>query len=47
MVSATHRVDQTSFSTYSSIEDERAELLMLAFTLVKKLRPIIIGSVSG
>ena len=46
-VSAPHLADQTIFSTSSGIDEPTEELPMLAFTLIKKLRPIIIGSVSG
>ena len=46
-VSAPQRVDQTSFSTSSSIEEVTAELPMLALIFTRKLRPIIIGSSSG
>ncbi len=46
-VSAPQWVDHTSFSTSSAIDDDTAELPMLAFTLVRKLRPMIIGSDSG
>ena len=47
IVSAPHLQLQMAFSTSSSILDEVAELPMLALILVKKLRPIIIGSASG
>ena len=46
-VSPPHLIDHTIFSTSSAIDDVVAELPMLAFTLTKKLRPIIIGSTSG
>ncbi|MNP06989.1 hypothetical protein D3C76_989960 [compost metagenome] len=46
-MSAPQRVDHTSFSTSSSMEEVTAELPMLAFTFTRKLRPIIIGSDSG
>ena len=46
-VSAPQRIDHTSLSTSSSMLDVTAELPMLAFTLMRKLRPIIIGSLSG
>ncbi len=46
-VSAPHRVAQLSLATSSSIEEVTAELPMLAFTLVRKRRPMIIGSDSG
>src|ERR671920_536030 len=43
-VSAPHFTDQRIFSTSSSIEEATAELPMLALTLTRKLRPMIIGS---
>ena len=46
-VSAPQRVAQVSFSTSSAIDDVTAELPMLALTLVRNLRPMIIGSDSG
>src|SRR4051794_14841109 len=46
-VSAPHRVAHTILSTSSSIEEVTAELPMLALILVRKLRPMIIGSDSG
>src|SRR5690606_34302048 len=46
-LSAPQRIAQTSFSTSSAIPDDTAELPMLALTLVRKLRPMIIGSLSG
>ena len=46
-VSAPHSVDQRSFSTSSSIDDETTELPMLALIFTRKLRPMIIGSSSG
>ncbi len=46
-VSAPQRVDQVIFSTSSPIDDETAELPMLALIFTRKLRPMIIGSVSG
>jgi hypothetical protein len=46
-VSAPQRVDQLSFSTSSSIEEATAELPILALILTRKLRPMIIGSLSG
>ena len=39
-VSAPQRIAHTIFSTSSSIEDETAELPMLALILTRKLRPI-------
>ena len=46
-VSAPQRIDQTIFSTSSATPDVTMELPILALTLVRKLRPMIIGSVSG
>ena len=46
-VSPPHRVDHVIFSTSSCIPDETAELPILALIFTRKLRPIIIGSVSG
>src|SRR3546814_16408245 len=46
-VSAPQRVAQVSLSTSSVTDDVTAELPMLAFTLVRNFRPMIIGSVSG
>ena len=46
-VSAPQRTDQRSLSTSSPIEDETAELPMLALIFTRKLRPMIIGSASG
>ena len=46
-VSAPQRHDHCSFSTSSSIDELTAELPMLAFTFTRKLRPMIIGSLSG
>ena len=46
-VSVPQRVAHTIFSTSSSTEEVTAELPMLALTFTRKLRPIIIGSVSG
>ena len=46
-VSAPQSVAQRSFDTSSSIEDETAELPMLALIFTAKLRPMIMGSVSG
>ena len=45
-VSAPHSVAQRSFSTSSSIDDDTAELPMLALIFTRKLRPMIIGSSS-
>ena len=45
-VSAPHSVAQRSFSTSSSIDDETAELPMLALIFTRKFRPMIIGSSS-
>ena len=46
-MSAPQRVAQVIFSTSSSIDDATAELPMLALIFTRKLRPMIIGSVSG
>ena len=46
-VSACQRSAQRSFSTSSSTLEATAELPMLALILVRKLRPMIIGSDSG
>ena len=46
-VSAPHSVAQRSFSTSSSIEEDTAELPMLALIFTAKCRPMIIGSSSG
>src|SRR5665647_1898514 len=46
-VSAPQRIDQTSLSTSSSLDEVTAELPMLALTFTRKLRPMIIGSLSG
>src|ERR1700694_3080693 len=46
-VSAPQRVAQVIFSTSSCIDEETAELPMLALIFTRKLRPMIIGSVSG
>ena len=46
-VSAPQRVAHCSFSTSSWIDDEMAELPMLALIFTRKLRPMIIGSSSG
>ncbi len=47
MVSAPQRMAQTIFSTSSSMEEVTAELPMLALIFTRKLRPMIIGSLSG
>ena len=47
MVSAPHLVAHVIFSTSSSIEEETAELPMLALIFTRKFRPMIIGSDSG
>ncbi len=46
-VSAPQRVAQVILSTSSSMEEVTAELPMLALIFTRKLRPMIIGSVSG
>ncbi len=46
-MSAPQRMDHRSFSTSSSIEEVTAELPMLALIFTRKLRPMIIGSLSG
>src|SRR5471032_3239711 len=46
-VSAPQRVDHTIFSTSSATELVTAELPILALIFTLKLRPMIIGSVSG
>jgi hypothetical protein len=46
-VSAPQRVAHCSFSTSSWIDEETAELPMLALIFTRKLRPMIIGSSSG
>src|SRR6478672_3544973 len=46
-VSAPQRVAHTIFSTSSSTDEVTAELPILALILVRKLRPMIIGSDSG
>src|ERR687885_1122664 len=46
-VSAPHFVAQVIFSTSSSIEEATALLPMLALIFTRKLRPMIIGSLSG
>ena len=45
-VSAPQRIAHTIFSTSSSTDEVTAELPMLALILVRKLRPMIIGSSS-
>src|SRR5882757_1591333 len=46
-VSAPQRIAHTIFSTSSSTEDVTAELPILALILVRKFRPMIIGSSSA
>jgi hypothetical protein len=46
-VSPPQRIDQTIFSTSSAMPDDTALLPMFALILVRKLRPMIIGSLSG
>src|SRR6202030_530878 len=46
-VSAPHLVAQRIFSTSSSIDDATALLPMFALIFTRKLRPMIIGSLSG
>ena len=46
-VSAPQRIAHTIFSTSSSTEEVTAELPILALILVRKLRPMIIGSSSA
>ena len=46
-VSPPQRMAQVIFSTSSSMEDATAELPMLALIFTRKLRPMIIGSLSG
>ena len=46
-MSPPQRIDQVIFSTSSPIEDVTAELPMFALIFTRKLRPMIIGSVSG
>ena len=46
-VSAPHVTAQVSLSTSSSMPEVTAELPMLAFTLTRNRRPMIIGSASG
>src|SRR4051794_21751977 len=47
IVSAPQRVAQTIFSTSSDTDEAKAELPILALILTRKLRPMIIGSISG
>src|SRR6187402_2610169 len=47
IVSAPQRQAQTAFSTSSSMLEVTALFPILAFILTKKLRPTIIGSLSG
>src|SRR3978361_121509 len=46
-VSAPQRIAHTIFSTSSSTDEVTAELPILALILVRKLRPMIIGSSSA
>src|ERR671929_130888 len=46
-VSAPQRMAHVIFSTSSSIDEVTAELPMLALIFTRKLRPMIIGSLSG
>src|ERR1700753_1395355 len=46
-VSAPQRIAHTIFSTSSATDEVTAELPILALILTRKLRPMIIGSVSG
>ena len=46
-VSAPQRIAHVIFSTSSPIDDDTAELPMLALIFTRKLRPMIIGSDSG
>ncbi len=46
-VSEPQRTAQIIFSTSSSMDDATAELPMLALIFTRKLRPMIIGSISG
>jgi hypothetical protein len=46
-VSPPQRIAQIIFSTSSSMDEERAELPILALIFTRKLRPMIIGSTSG
>ena len=47
MVSAPQRVAHTIFCTSSSIEEDTAELPMLALIFTRNFLPMIIGSDSG
>ena len=47
IVSAPQRNAHTAFSTSSDIEEVMGELPRLALIFTRKLRPIIIGSLSG
>ena len=47
IVSAPQRVAHVIFATSSSIDEPSAELPILALIFTKKLRPMIIGSISG
>jgi len=47
IVSAPHRVAQTILSTSSAMEEDTAELPMLALIFTRNRLPMIIGSVSG
>src|ERR1700674_3539944 len=46
-VSAPQRMPHTIFSTPSAMPEDTAELPMFALIFTRKLRPMIIGSVSG
>lgn len=46
-VSAPHRIAHVILSTSSSMVEATAELPMLALIFTRKLRPMIIGSLSG
>ena len=46
-VSAPQRVAQVSFSTSSSMEEDTAELPMLALTFTRNFDPMTMGSDSG
>src|SRR3970040_1559298 len=46
-LSPPQRIAHVIFSTSSPIEEVTAELPMLALILTRKLRPMIIGSISG
>ena len=47
MVSAPQRVAHVIFATSSSMLEPSAEFPILALIFTKKLRPIIMGSISG